>query len=203
MADEVEVQEPLKSPEQVEAEKTDKEELARLAKAATDGELDDVSKEDMAKALLKLNDSNTQLHARLLKAKEKKDADKAAADAAKAATKPNETNKEAVDVNDIVDLRLLQRDGATEEDIAKLRIIQAGAKAMGKNISLVEAQQDELYKAYEDKKKSEDKRAKAQLTPNGSTRSAAQEKVQKMTDEQHAAYAKEKAEEVRRNMGLG
>jgi len=152
---------------------------------------------------------NKQLFARAKKAEDEAkaikaadEAAKAAEEAAKAAEAEKLNNKPEQSTDDAIDLRFLQRDGATEEDIAKLRQIQAGAKAMGKTISLVEAQQDELYQAYQERKKAQDRSDKAQLNPNGSAHSEAQAKVSKMTDEEHAEFARQKAEEAKRNMGL-
>lgn len=200
---------PEKTEAELEAERTEAAELEQAIKDAEEN-LDDLSKEDLAAALLKiaktkedLAKTNSQLFARAKKAEGFEQVDGKWVKKEKRAEPPKEPKPEepanAVTI-DLLDERLLQDKGMSSEDIAKLKFIQAGAKAQGRNISLVEAQQDELFKAYRANKEAEDRSQKAQIKPGGGSRSEAIKKVAEMSEEDHKKLAEEKANEVLSSM---
>ncbi|MEI7942789.1 MAG: hypothetical protein WCH76_06440 [Candidatus Riflemargulisbacteria bacterium] len=154
-------------------------------------DLDSLSKEDLAAALIKLDASNKQLHARVAKAEAK-------AKEVKTATINKTKENEPINVEEQIDLRFLQRDGLSDEDINQLKFIQAGARALGKNITLLEAQNNELYKAYQSGKELEVKRAKAQINSNGASGGSS---AKVMTDEEHKAFAADKAAQLLGGLG--
>lgn len=186
----------LDTPEKSEAEK-EAERVAAEAEAKTLADakdnLEDLSKEDLAAALLKMDEknrklaeSNTQLHGRLTKAKESKEP--------KEVKNPKE--QPTVDIEEQIDLRFLKRDGLSDEQIADLKFIQAGQKAMGKSVSLMECVNDPMYKARQEQRDATVKRAKAQVDSNGSSFSEEQKKVSEMSDADHAKFAQEEAEKL-------
>lgn len=190
---------PEKTPEELEAERLEAEKQAKLLKEAEEN-LDDLSKEDLAAALIKLNSTHTQVSARLTKADAAlKDPDYLAwkESKKKSADLNKDKKEEPANVGDEIDLRFLQRDGASEEDIKQLRFIQAAEKSQGRTISLIEAKNHNLYKAYEFQKAEEERKNKAQLAPGGgSGYSEETQKVADMPEEDHKKFAKEKANKI-------
>lgn len=109
----------------------------------------------------------------------------------KETNKPNEISQSDDGLTEQkVEIMFLKRDGYSDEEIAKLKMLQAGAKAEGRNISLVDATNDELFVALRDKQKLDETRRKAQL---GSSTGSGGVKQKQMTPEEHAAYAREES----------
>jgi len=140
----------------------------------------------------KLKEKNKQLFARLKKL-----------EAIKAEVKEQKplTNltKENIDFEESMDVRFLKRDGYSDEDINRLKIIRAGYKSMGKNISLLDAVNDDLFKAILEKRKLEEKKEKAQL---GASNGLSVGKTKTMKPEEFEKFRKEKSEEALRAMGF-
>ncbi len=109
------------------------------------------------------------------------------------------TNQENPDFEETMDIRFLKRDGYSEEDIEKLRIIKAGYASQGKNITLIDAVNDELFKSIEEKRKLQEKKEKAQLGANGKPLSSTKEQ---MSPEEFEKFRKDKSKEFLRNMGF-
>ena len=154
--------------------------------------LADLSKEDIAAALLKEHASKNQLYARATKAEAELKKQKSAA----VFNKPLET--EQVNLEEQIDLRFLQRDGLTAEDIDQLKFIQSGAKGTGKTITLLEAQNHPLYKAYRTEQDLLAKKARAQIIPGGGGGTSGKEA---MTEDQHKTFAAEKAKAILDRLG--
>jgi len=124
----------------------------------------------------------------------------------KATSKPLEkkedikkTNQENPDFEETMDVRFLKRDGYTEEDIEKLRIIKAGYASKGKNISLIDAVNDELFKSIEEKRKLEEKKNKAQLSSSGKPLTYSKKE---MSPEEFEKFRQSKSKEFLKNMGF-
>ena len=124
----------------------------------------------------------------------------------KATSKPLEkkedikkTNQENPDFEETMDVRFLKRDGYTEEDIEKLRIIKAGYASKGKNISLIDAVNDELFKSIEEKRKLEEKKNKAQLSSSGKPLTYSKKE---MTPDEFEKFRQSKSKEFLKNMGF-
>jgi len=124
----------------------------------------------------------------------------------KATSKPLEkkedikkTNQENPDFEEAMDVRFLKRDGYTEEDIEKLRIIKAGYASKGKNISLIDAVNDELFKSIEEKRKLEDRKNKAQLSSSGKPLTYSKKE---MSPEEFEKFRQSKSKEFLKNMGF-
>lgn len=124
----------------------------------------------------------------------------------KATSKPLEkkedikkTNQENLDFEETMDVRFLKRDGYTEEDIEKLRIIKAGYASKGKNISLIDAVNDELFKSIEEKRKLEEKKNKAQLSSSGKPLTYSKKE---MSPEEFEKFRQSKSKEFLKNMGF-
>lgn len=104
------------------------------------------------------------------------------------ATKPKpklKTNQEPVFTREEA---ILVAKGLDESDLDQLHFI-----AKGKDISLKDAQEDELFVAYQEKKQAEQKRAQAQLgASNGSGRTQQQGVKANMTAEEHKKLWREK-----------
>jgi hypothetical protein len=110
------------------------------------------------------------------------------------------SNEKDVDFEELMDIRFLKRDGYTEEDIEKLKIIKAGYASNGKSVSLIDAVNDELFKSFVEKKKLQEKKEKAQLSPSGKPLSSSQKE---MSPEEFEKFRQSKSKEFLRNMGFG
>lgn len=109
----------------------------------------------------------------------------------------NKSNPEqASDLDEKLDERFLKRDGYSDEDIKQLKVIRAGQKALGEEISLVDAVNHPLFTALAEKKKTELKNEKARLGASGSSRSSQTNKIGEMSDEEHKAYQRATAEKI-------
>jgi len=139
----------------------------------------------------KLKEKNKQLYARLKKLETKKVSKK---------EQPNKSNKQNTDLEEAMDVRFLKRDGFTDEDIDKLRVIRDGYKSLGKEITLVDATNDDLFKGIVERKKQEEKRSKAQL---GASSKNFMSKKSKMSDEEFEKYRQDKSKEFLKSMGFG
>ena len=111
----------------------------------------------------------------------------------------NKVNQENPDFEETMDVRFLKRDGYSEEDIEKLRIIKAGYASKGKNISLIDAVNDELFKSIEEKRKLEDRKNKAQLSSSGKPLTYSKKE---MTPEEFEKFRQSKSKEFLKNMGF-
>jgi hypothetical protein len=111
----------------------------------------------------------------------------------------NKVNQENPDFEEAMDVRFLKRDGYSEEDIEKLRIIKAGYASKGKNISLIDAVNDELFKSIEEKRKLEDRKNKAQLSSSGKPLTYSKKE---MTPEEFEKFRQSKSKEFLKNMGF-
>ena len=111
----------------------------------------------------------------------------------------NKVNQENPDFEETMDVRFLKRDGYSEEDIEKLRIIKAGYASKGKNISLIDAVNDELFKSIEEKRKLEEKKNKAQLSSSGKPLTYSKKE---MTPEEFEKFRQSKSKEFLKNMGF-
>jgi len=111
----------------------------------------------------------------------------------------NKVNQENPDFEETMDVRFLKRDGYTEEDIEKLRIIKAGYASKGKNISLIDAVNDELFKSIEEKRKLEDRKNKAQLSSSGKPLTYSKKE---MTPDEFEKFRQSKSKEFLKNMGF-
>lgn len=98
-------------------------------------------------------------------------------------------NTEQPNLTEEIDIRFLKRDGVSDEDLEQLKFIQAGLKATGKDVSLMEAQNHDLYKSYLGSKALEERRNRAQLISNGS----APDSSNKMTEEDFESNRQAKA----------
>lgn len=109
--------------------------------------------------------------------------------------KPKEPEQQkSVDMEEAIDIRFLKRDGFSDEDINKLRIIRDGAITSGITMTLVEAQNDEMFKAYKAKIDAEIKRKNAQLGASGGGGSNKSSKP--MTEDEHKSFAEKRAQEI-------
>lgn len=116
----------------------------------------------------------------------------------KVEAKPLITNTEQpINVLEEMDKRFLKNDGVTDEDLDQLKFIQAGLKAQGKEVTLMEAQSNPLYKAYQETKVREAKKVNAQLISNGS---GVFKDGKEMSAEERAAAQDEKAKELLNQM---
>jgi len=111
----------------------------------------------------------------------------------------NKVNQENPDFEETMDVRFLKRDGYSEEDIEKLRIIKAGYASKGKNISLIDAVNDELFKSIEEKRKLEEKKNKAQLSSSGKPLTYSKKE---MTPDEFEKFRQSKSKEFLKNMGF-
>jgi hypothetical protein len=111
----------------------------------------------------------------------------------------NKVNQENPDFEEAMDVRFLKRDGYTEEDIEKLRIIKAGYASKGKNISLLDAVNDDLFKSIEEKRKLEEKKNKAQLSSSGKPLTYSKKE---MTPDEFEKFRQSKSKEFLKNMGF-
>ena len=111
----------------------------------------------------------------------------------------NKVNQENPDFEETMDVRFLKRDGYSEEDIEKLRIIKAGYASKGKNISLIDAVNDDLFKSIEEKRKLEEKKNKAQLSSSGKPLTYSKKE---MTPEEFEKFRQSKSKEFLKNMGF-
>jgi hypothetical protein len=111
----------------------------------------------------------------------------------------NKVNQENPDFEEAMDVRFLKRDGYTEEDIEKLRIIKAGYASKGKNISLIDAVNDDLFKSIEEKRKLEEKKNKAQLSSSGKPLTYSKKE---MTPDEFEKFRQSKSKEFLKNMGF-
>lgn len=111
----------------------------------------------------------------------------------------NKVNQENPDFEETMDVRFLKRDGYTEEDIEKLRIIKAGYASKGKNISLIDAVNDDLFKSIEEKRKLEDRKNKAQLSSSGKPLTYSKKE---MTPDEFEKFRQSKSKEFLKNMGF-
>ena len=111
----------------------------------------------------------------------------------------NKVNQENPDFEEAMDVRFLKRDGYSEEDIEKLRIIKAGYASKGKNISLIDAVNDELFKSIEEKRKLEEKKNKAQLSSSGKPLTYSKKE---MTPDEFEKFRQSKSKEFLKNMGF-
>lgn len=111
----------------------------------------------------------------------------------------NKVNQENSDFEEAMDIRFLKRDGYSEEDIEKLRIIKAGYASKGKNISLLDAVNDDLFKSIEEKRKLEEKKNKAQLSSSGRPLTYSKKE---MTPEEFEKFRQSKSKEFLKNMGF-
>ena len=75
--------------------------------------------------------------------------------------------------------------GFEEEDLDKLKFIQAGYKATGKEISLKDAQQDEMFVAYLNNKEAKQKSEKAQLGTSSGGGFSADKEGKPLTRDEH------------------
>lgn len=118
----------------------------------------------------------------------------AKAKAPKTEAKPLITNVEQpINVLEEMDKRFLQKDGVTDDEMEQLKFIQAASKAQGKEITLIEAQNNPLYQSYVSSKKLEERKNKAQLISNGS---GVFKDGKEMSAEERAAAQDEKAKEL-------
>ena len=111
----------------------------------------------------------------------------------------NKVNQENPDFEETMDVRFLKRDGYSEEDIEKLRIIKAGYASKGKNISLLDAVNDDLFKSIEEKRKLEEKKNKAQLSSSGKPLTYSKKE---MTPDEFEKFRQSKSKEFLKNMGF-
>lgn len=91
---------------------------------------------------------------------------------------------------DEVEEILLKSQGMDEKELEALRRIAKGA-----NISLLDAKKDEVFLAYQDKRREEEKKAKANLGASrgsGRVQQKADTKTPNLSREEHMALAKEK-----------
>lgn len=158
------------------------EEIEETTEEVTTDDLESLSKEDLAAALIKLDASNKQLHARAVKAEAK----------AKERAEIIKPKQETINLTDEVDMRFLKRDGLSDEDIEQLKFIQAGQKAMGKDISLMEAQTHPLFQSFQSERQLKEKRERAQLISNGSSGGG----QAKMSEEDWESKRKETADAI-------
>jgi len=170
-----------------EAETTEEE--SEEAKSEEELTVDDYKK--LQEKADKLEKANKDLYQRAKKAEAK-------AKEVKAEPLKNNAEQEDKVTKADVEILFLQDKGLDDEEIQQLRKIQAGEKATGKSISLIEAQKDPLFVAYKERKGAEDKKRKAQLGASGGGGSAPKEK--KMTNEEHKTFAQTKAQEYLANM---
>jgi hypothetical protein len=111
----------------------------------------------------------------------------------------NKPSKQNDEIEESMDIRFLKRDGFTDEDIDKLKIIKAGYAANGKDVSLIDATNDELFKSIVEKKKLQEKKEKAQLSPSGKPISHSNKK---MSPEEFEKFRQDKSKEFLKNMGF-
>jgi hypothetical protein len=118
---------------------------------------------------------------------------------AKATAKVEEPNKlkqetpNLTNVSEEIDIRFMKRDGISDEDIEQLKFIQAGIKAQGKDVSLMEAQTNPLYQAYQENKKLQARRESAQIISSGQPLNS---EGKPLTDEEFEAVRKADADAV-------
>jgi hypothetical protein len=109
------------------------------------------------------------------------------------------SNEKDVDFEESMDIRFLKRDGYTEEEIEKLKIIKAGYSSNGKVISLLDAVNDDLFKSIVESKKLQEKKDKAQLSSSGKPLSYSKKE---MTPEEFEKFRQSKSKEFLNNMGF-
>lgn len=177
-----ETQEEIIDDGQVHQEDNDSKELDFLTKPVEEMTTDD------AEALRKfaLTQKAQKEHFRK-KANEPKEEKKPEAEEIK------KNNTEQPDLTQEIDIRFLKRDGLSEDDIEQLKFIQAGLKAQGKNVTLMEAQSHELYKSYETNKSLSERKVKAQLISAGGGNFHG---GKEMTEEEWESNRKNKADEI-------
>ena len=109
------------------------------------------------------------------------------------------SNEKDVDFEESMDIRFLKRDGYSEEEIEKLKIIKAGYSSNGKVISLLDAVNDDLFKSIVESKKLQEKKDKAQLSSSGKPLSYSKKE---MTPEEFEKFRQSKSKEFLNNMGF-
>lgn len=133
----------------------------------------------------KLKETNSKLYAR---AKEAEAELKRLRSQPKAEAKsvPSTNNTNFVSREDL-DLAILQtKNGYDEELIDNLKVI-----SKGKNVSLIQAQEDPLFKLMLEKKEQEMRKAQATLGASRGSTSTTSKKVSEMSREEHMAYVRE------------
>jgi hypothetical protein len=146
------IDELLDTPEQSEEEVEETEEV-------TTDNLDDLTKEELAEALIKLDASKKQLYARATKAE-------ARLKESKTPTNKNVKTND-LDFDNRVDEKLLKRDGFTDDDINLLKDIQAINLQRGIKLSLEDASKESIFSVNLKARQEAERKAKAQLNSNG------------------------------------
>lgn len=129
----------------------------------------------------KLKETNSKLYARAKQAEQELKALRSQSKQAESVT----TNNTYVSREDL-DLAILKTaKGYDEAEIETLSTI-----SKGKGISLIQAQEDELFKLLLDKKAAEKRASQAKLGTSRGSSSTQEQKVASMTREEHMAYVK-------------
>lgn len=129
----------------------------------------------------KLKETNSKLYARAKQAEQELKALRSQSKQAESVT----TNNTYVSREDL-DLAILKTaKGYDESEIETLSTI-----SKGKGISLIQAQEDELFKLLLDKKAAEKRASQAKLGTSRGSSSTQEQKVASMTREEHMAYVK-------------
>ena len=103
-------------------------------------------------------------------------------------SKASINNKSFVSKEDL-DLAIIKNSkGYDDETIEQLQVI-----SKGKGISLIQAQEDSLFKLLLEKKEREVKETQAKLGSSKGASSTQSQKISEMTREEHMAFAKEMA----------
>lgn len=146
-------------------------------------ELENVTESQPEVDVDKLTEINSKLFARAKKAEE---------ELKKLRSQPKAETKSVPSTNTYVsreelDLAILQtKNGYDEELIDTLKTI-----SKGKGVSLIQAQEDPLFKLALEQKEAEIKKSKAQLGASRGSTSTPAKTVKGMTREEHIAYVKE------------
>ncbi len=130
----------------------------------------------------KLQETNSKLYARAKQAEQEL---KALRQQAKPVVESVPTNNTYVSREEL-DLAILQtKNGYDEETVEHLKVI-----SKGKGVSLLQAQEDPLFKLMLDKKEQERKQTQAKLGTSRGSSATKQVKIAEMSREEHMAYVK-------------
>lgn len=100
-----------------------------------------------------------------------------------------ESNKQTTQSLSADEARLIAK-GYEDDAIEHAKVIQAGLKAQGKDISLTEVTKHELFASWESNQETKKRREQAQLGASGSGSSSLAKPVSEMTEAEHRAYFK-------------
>lgn len=135
----------------------------------------------------KLKETNSKLYARAKQAEKDKKELLERIKALENKDVPSTTNNQNFVSREDLDLAILKTaKGYDDEEIEQLQVI-----SKGKGISLIQAQEDALFKLLIDKKTAERKAAKAKLGASNGSSQTQVKKIKEMSREEHMAYVKE------------